>query len=70
MKIISNTDTIDNMSSIISALSDSGMPGNVRSIKPLGYPDMLMLMAHARKILTDSGVFRRKRACWGCRALC
>jgi len=31
------------------------MPENVRVIEPLGYLDMLHLMAHAEKILTDSG---------------
>ncbi|SCL75805.1 UDP-2,3-diacetamido-2,3-dideoxy-D-glucuronate 2-epimerase [Methanoculleus chikugoensis] len=31
------------------------MPENVRVIEPLGYLDMLRLMAHAKKILTDSG---------------
>ena len=31
------------------------MPENVRVIEPLGYLDMLCLMAHAEKILTDSG---------------
>nr|WP_303715905.1 UDP-N-acetylglucosamine 2-epimerase (non-hydrolyzing) [Methanoculleus marisnigri] len=31
------------------------MPENIRVIEPLGYLDMLHLMAHAEKILTDSG---------------
>ncbi|WP_342771194.1 MULTISPECIES: non-hydrolyzing UDP-N-acetylglucosamine 2-epimerase [unclassified Methanoculleus] len=31
------------------------MPENVRVVEPLGYLDMLRLMAHAEKILTDSG---------------
>lgn len=31
------------------------MPENVRVIEPLGYLDMIRLMAHAEKILTDSG---------------
>ena len=33
----------------------AGMPENVRVVEPLGYLDMLRLMAHAAKILTDSG---------------
>jgi len=33
----------------------SRMPENVRVTEPLGYLDMLHLMAHAGKILTDSG---------------
>ncbi len=31
------------------------MPENVRVVDPLGYLDMIRLMAHAEKILTDSG---------------
>ncbi len=31
------------------------MPENVRVVQPLGYLDMIRLMAHAEKILTDSG---------------
>ncbi len=31
------------------------MPENIRVIEPLGYLDMIRLMAHAEKILTDSG---------------
>ncbi len=38
--------------------SPERMPGNVRLIKPLRYLDMLM--ADARKILTDSGCIQKK----------
>ncbi len=31
------------------------MPENVRVVEPLGYLDMIRLMAHAEKVLTDSG---------------
>ena len=33
----------------------AAMPENIRITEPLGYLDMLRLMAHAKKILTDSG---------------
>ncbi|BBL68629.1 non-hydrolyzing UDP-N-acetylglucosamine 2-epimerase [Methanoculleus chikugoensis] len=36
------------------------MPENVRVFEPLGYLDMLRLMAHAKKILTDSGGIQKE----------
>ncbi len=38
----------------------SDMPENVRVVEPLGYLDMLRLMAHAKKILTDSGGIQKE----------
>jgi len=74
----SNTDDRGNMTGILGALGEAGMPvvfpvhprtrnylgrygllakmpENVQVTEPLGYLDMLHLMAHAAKILTDSG---------------
>ncbi|MCX9073899.1 MAG: UDP-N-acetylglucosamine 2-epimerase (non-hydrolyzing) [Candidatus Methanoperedens sp.] len=78
-----NTDSIENMTSIIKALSEldsvvvfpvhprtanylrnyglwDRMPENVKLIPPVGYLDMLMLMANANKILTDSGGIQKE----------
>jgi UDP-N-acetylglucosamine 2-epimerase (non-hydrolysing) len=74
----SNTDSFENLSSIVNALCDSGSPfvfpvhprtemylkryglwdklrEKVILISPVGYLEMLKLMAHSKKILTDSG---------------
>ncbi|MGH9702169.1 MAG: UDP-N-acetyl glucosamine 2-epimerase, partial [Candidatus Acidiferrales bacterium] len=40
---------------VINEMKFSLEGGNIRSIAPLGYLDMLMLTKHARKVLTDSG---------------
>ena len=36
------------------------LPGNVITTEPLGYLDMLQAMAHAKKILTDSGGIQKE----------
>jgi UDP-GlcNAc3NAcA epimerase len=36
------------------------MPENVQVVEPLGYIDMIRLMAHAKKILTDSGGIQKE----------
>lgn len=79
----SNTDNLENLSSIINALCDSDFPlvfpvhprtekylkqyrlweklcGKVKVIPPVGYLEMIKLMAHARKILTDSGGIQKE----------
>jgi UDP-N-acetylglucosamine 2-epimerase (non-hydrolysing) len=39
---------------------DRHLPENIRLIPPVGYLDMIKLMAHARKILTDSGGIQKE----------
>ncbi|AKB71734.1 non-hydrolyzing UDP-N-acetylglucosamine 2-epimerase [Methanosarcina mazei] len=74
----SNTDNSENLSSIVNAFCDAGVPivfpvhprtkkylkhhglweklcEKVKVVPPLGYLEMLKLMAHSRKVLTDSG---------------
>jgi len=36
------------------------MPLNIRTIKPLGYPDMITLMKNADRIITDSGGMQKE----------
>lgn len=79
----SNTDNFKNLSSIVNAFIDSGVPivfpvhprtekclkqydlwdklcRNIKVIPPLGYLEMLKLMANSRKILTDSGGIQKE----------
>ena len=79
----SNTDSLENMDNIMTALGESGrttvfpvhprtrkyleeygiwdnLPPNIIATEPLGYLDMLRLMGHARKILTDSGGMQKE----------
>ena len=45
------------------ALDGIALPGNVRAVEPLGYLEMLSLVAHAEKVVTDSGGLQ-KEAYW------
>jgi UDP-N-acetylglucosamine 2-epimerase len=45
------------------ALGDTPLPPNVQAIEPLGYLEMLSLVAHAEKVVTDSGGLQ-KEAYW------
>lgn len=79
----SNTDSLENLNSIISAFLDADVKivfpvhprtekylkqyelweklcEKVNVISPLGYLEMLKLMAHSRKILTDSGGIQKE----------